>query len=122
MYGCILSLYYYENYAETPKGGCMKTKHKENKVGRYVYRLPREDIATMLAVGKGDLSILDVYAGIMGISRIAVIHEMIGTAARCWEENHPHVINKMAKQIEGMKYLLHLYRAKFGPLVEDKEN
>ena len=100
----------------------MKTKHKENKVGRYVYRLPREDIATMLAVGKGDLSILDVYAGIMGISRIAVIHEMIGTAARCWEENHPAAINKMADKITGQKQLLFLYRYRFGPLAADKEN
>ena len=99
-----------------------KPRIRGNKKAKYVFRLPEDDIATQMAIGQGDLDIIEVYKAILGVSRRAVLHEMVGTAARCWEESHPHVINKMAKQIEGMKYLLHLYRAKFGPLVEDKEN
>ena len=98
------------------------TRIRGKKLAKYVFRLPNDDVATQICVGKGDLDIIEVYKKILGVSRRAVLHEMVGVAARCWEENHPHVINKMAKQIEGMKYLLHLYRAKFGPLVEDKEN
>ena len=98
------------------------SKGKERKKrGKYVYRLPRIDVAAQMAISKGDLDILRIYKGILGISMIAVIHEMIGTAARCWEENHPKVINKMAETIAGQKSLLFLYRAKFGRLTEDKE-
>lgn len=99
----------------------------------YVYRLPHAAIAALIPISSGDKDILQVYKGILGISMTAVIHEMIGVAARCWEENHPNVINKMAQKITGQKTLLFLYRAKFGrltedqgkdqfPLAEDKEN
>jgi len=110
-----------------------KTRIRGNKRAKYVFRLPDDDIATQMAIGKGDLDIIEVYKAILGVSRRAVLHEMIGTAARCWEENHPKVINKMAETIAGQKSLLFLYRAKFGrltedqgkdqvPLAEDKEN
>jgi len=98
------------------------SKGKErNKRGKYVYRLPREDVSAQMAISRGDLDILKVYKGIFGISMIAVIHEMIGVAARCWEENHPAALNKMADKIAGQKSLLFLYRAKFGRLTDDKE-
>jgi len=34
------------------------------------------------------------------------MHEMIGIAARCWEENHPVAINKMVDKIRGQTQLL----------------
>ena len=108
-------------------------KSKGNKPENYVYRLSHANIAALIPISRGDKDILHVYKGLLGISMTAVMHEMIGTAARCWEENHPKVINKMAETIAGQKSLLFLYRAKFGrltedqgkdqvPLAEDKEN
>jgi len=96
-------------------------KSKGNKPEHYVYRLSHANTAALIPISRGDKDILHVYKGLLGISMTSVMHEMIGVAARCWEENHPYVINKMAKQITGMKYLLHLYRGKFGKLIEDKD-
>lgn len=99
-----------------------KTRIRGNKRAKYVFRLPDDDIATQMAIGQGDLDIIEVYKAILGVSRRAVLHEMIGTAARCWEEKHPAAINKMADKITGQKQLLFLYRYRFGPLAGDKEN
>ncbi len=46
-----------------------KTRIRGNKRAKYVFRLPDDDIATQMAIGQGDLDIIEVYKAILGVSR-----------------------------------------------------
>ncbi len=46
----------------------------------------------------------------------AVLHEMIGTAAKCWEERHEFVIDELRNNLVQLEGIAFAYLKKYGPL------
>ncbi len=88
----------------------------ENKDIRYVYRLKREDIATVVSIGSGDLHILKAYKGHLNIPIRTVLHHMIGTAAKCWEEKHDTYIQELEKRNRVLDEIVVTYLQKYGKI------
>jgi len=82
----------------------------------YSYRLPRKGVATMVGVSSGDLVILKAYKTIMKQPMTAVLHEMIGTAVKCWEEKHVNHIKEGDEQVRTLTRIVATYLEKYGPI------
>ncbi len=65
------------------------------------YGLRRGEPHKSLNVSEGDHAILLVYADLRGTSITHVIHNMIGTAAKCWEEKHDTYIKRLEIDLKG---------------------
>jgi len=86
----------------------------ENKDVRYVHRLKRKDISTVVSIGSGDLLILKAYKGHMGIPMRSVLHYMIGAAAKCWEEKHATYIQELQERNRTLAKIVAAYLQKYG--------
>lgn len=83
---------------------------------KYVYRIEKGKEATHVRIGNADRVILMVYKERYNISMTAALHEMIGTAAKCWEERHEFIIGELRQdraQLEGIAFA---YLKKYGRL------
>ena len=86
----------------------------------YVYRLRKEDIATYLAIGKGDHNILIVYKHMDKMPMIAVLHHIIGRGAKCREEKHVEVIKELEKRLRIATRIAAAYLRKYGKIRPEK--
>ncbi len=82
----------------------------------YVYRLRKEDIATYLAIGKGDHNILIMYKNIDKMPMVAVLHHIIGRGAKCREEKHMQVIKDLEERLRIATKIAATYLQKYGPI------
>lgn len=82
----------------------------------YSYRLPRKGVATMVGVSSGDLVILKAYKTIMKQPMTAVLHEMIGTAVKCWEEKHVTYVQELQERNRILAKIVATYLEKYGPI------
>ena len=62
---------------------------------QYVYRIEKGDEATKVRISSVDLTILKVYKERYKIPITVIVHEMIGTAAKCQEERPEVVIKEL---------------------------
>ena len=79
----------------------------------YTYRLKREQRAGTVAVGYGDLEILRMYKHLREKPIVAVLHDMIVTAVKCWEEQHNRKIKEMEEKIATDARIIIRYIEKF---------
>ena len=101
----------------TLKGGKMqedKEKIGSKKGDLYVYSLRNGQVASTIAVGSNDLLILQVYKNIFKKPMVAVLHDMIGTAARCWEDHHHRIIKEMEEKLRTDELIILKYIQKYG--------
>jgi len=82
----------------------------------YVYSLGRSKTATNIAVSSGDLQILKMYSHIFKRPMVWILHDMIGTAAKCWEENHVRKIKQLKEESRTDKRIIIAYVKRFGPI------
>ena len=80
----------------------------------YTYRLKRGQRAGTVAVGYGDLEILRMYKHLLKKPMLAVLHDMIVTAVKCWEEQHDREIKEMKEIIATNEMIIMAYLHKFG--------
>ena len=78
------------------------------------YSLKHSNIASYIAVGQGDLKILWMYKHLFKKPMLAVLHYMVGTAARCWEERHVRKIKEMEERLRINEEIIKAYIRKFG--------
>ncbi len=64
------------------------------------HRLPEKDAMATIHIDLGDKTILKVYKKLLQAPMRTVIHFMIGTAARCYEEKHIQQIQDLEKEYE----------------------
>jgi len=81
-----------------------------------VFRLRRDQAGTNIYVDKGDYSILKVYKHVMKSTMTAVLHHMIGSAAKCWEEKHDLQITDLNERVRIQAFIIVKYIEKYGQL------
>ncbi len=88
----------------------------------YVYRVTAQGKSRSMRISEGDYDIISVYSDIYSKPRTTILHEMIGTAAKCWEEKHAEQLPELlewrdkTKDYEIMARIIDLYLKKYGPL------
>jgi len=80
----------------------------------YVYGLRNGQIASTIAVGHGDLTILWMYKHLLKKPMLAVLHDMIVTATKCWENQHDRNIKEMEEKLRTQEDIIVRYIRKFG--------
>jgi hypothetical protein len=81
-----------------------------------INRLMREEVATKVNIGEMDLNILRTYKTLMKQPMAAVLHEMIGTAVKCWEEKHVNHIKESDEQVRILTRIVATYLEKYGKI------
>ena len=82
----------------------------------YVHRIKRQDTATHICISAGDYDILRAYKGLLNVPLRTVLHYMIGTAAKCWEEKHDETMKSMLERIRVQAKIIVAYIHKYGPV------
>ena len=90
----------------------------DNRAGQYVYRVPKDQIGTHIAISKGDNEIIRMYKDVFRRPMIAVLHAMIGQSAKCWEEKHEKVIENLQERVRIQAKIIVAYLNKYGPIKE----
>ena len=80
----------------------------------YVHRIKRQDLAAEIATSAGDLDILRAYKEHLNLPMRSVLHYMIGTAAKCWEEKHDETMKNMLERIRVQAKIIVAYIHKYG--------
>ena len=90
------------------------------EISYYVYRLRKEDIGTLIPVGKGDHNILIMYKSIDKMPMVAVLHHLIGFGAKCREEKHVQVIKDLEERLRIATTIATAYLRKYGKIRPEK--
>jgi hypothetical protein len=82
----------------------------------YTYGLKKGEIAARIAVGYDDLEILRMYKYLLKKPMLVVVHEMIVTAVKCWENEHNRKFKEMEEKLRTQEDIIVRYIRKFGRL------
>ncbi len=102
-----------------------KESSKENHVLQrpgYVFRVTTQGKSRNMRIAERDYNIITVYRNLYNKPRTTILHEMIGTAAKCWEEKHDEQLKELrewknkTEDYELMARIVELYKQKYGPL------
>ncbi len=91
----------------------------------YLYQVTRQGRAKTLRISEEDYTILTVYSNLRKKPRTTIMHEMIGTAAKCWEEKHDEQLAELRewkKKTEDYELLVRIVEQKYGPLRVKRRN
>ena len=80
----------------------------------YTYGLKKGDIASRIAIGSDDLAILRMYKHLLKKPMLVVLHEMIVTAVKCWENEHNRKFKEMEEKLRTQEDIIIRYIRKFG--------
>ena len=88
----------------------------------YVFRVTTQGKSKSMRITEGDYTIISIYGDRYNKPRTTILHEMIGTAAKCWEEKHNERLPELqewkdkTKDYELMARIIELYHQKYGRL------
>ncbi len=88
----------------------------------YVFRVTSQGKSRSMRITEGDYTILTVFGNLYKKPRTTILHEMIGTAAKCWEEKHDEQLKELREwkkktaDFEPMERIIELYKQRYGPL------
>jgi len=94
-------------------------KTTKSKMPQYVYRLRKDDDFTFIAIGRGDRNLLEVYKNIDRKPMRAVLHDLIGLAAKCREEKHTRVIEDLEERLRITTKIAAAYLRKYGKIAPE---
>ncbi len=80
----------------------------------YTYMLKKGDIAARVSIGYGDLEILRMYKHLLKKPIVVVLHEMIVTAVKCWENEHNRKFKEMEEKLRTQEDIIVRYIQKYG--------
>ena len=80
----------------------------------YTYGLKRGQRAGTVALGYGDLEILRMYKHLLKKPIVVVLHDMIVTAVKCWENQHNRKFKEMEEKLRTQEDIIMRYIRKFG--------
>jgi hypothetical protein len=82
----------------------------------YTYGLKKGEIAARTAIGYDDLEILRMYKHLHKKPMLVILHEMIVTAVKCWENEHNRKFKEMEEKLRTQEDIILRYIDKFGRL------
>ena len=82
----------------------------------YTYGLKKGEIAARTAIGYGDLEILRMYKHLLKKPMLVILHDMIVTAVKCWENEHNRKFKEMEERLRTQEDIIVRYIHKFGRL------
>ncbi len=88
----------------------------------YVFRVTTQGKSRNMRIAEGDYDIITTYGNLYSKPRTTILHEMIGTATKCWEEKHAEQLPELlewrdkTKDYELMARIIELYKQKYGRL------
>jgi len=88
----------------------------------YVFRVTTQGKSRNMRIAEGDYDIITAYGSLRNKPRSTILHEMIGTAAKCWEEKHAERLPELqewrdkTEDYELMARIIELYHKKYGRL------
>ncbi len=88
----------------------------------YVFRVTTQGKSKSMRISEGDYTIISIYGNKYTKPRTTILHEMIGTAAKCWEEEHNERLPELQEwkdktvDFELMERILAIYYQKYGRL------
>jgi len=88
----------------------------EKRMPNYRYVLPRNEVFSKVDISKGDYDIINIYHQQFHLPRTTIVHEMIGTAGKCWEESHVQAIEKLKNENKILLNAVDRYQKLYGPL------
>ena len=80
----------------------------------YTYGLKRGQRAGTVPLGHGDLEILRMYKHLLRKPMVAILHDMIVTAVKCWENEHNRKFKEMGEKLRTQEDIIVRYIRKFG--------
>ena len=80
----------------------------------YTYGLKRGQRAGTMPIGHGDLEILRMYKHLLKKPMLTILHDMIVTATKCWEDHHDRNIKEMEEKLRTQEDIIVRYIRKFG--------
>ncbi len=95
-------------------------KTTKSKIPEYVYRLRKEDVSTLIGLSRGDHNLLKVYKNMDRKPMLAVLHDLIGLAAKCREEKHVEVIKELEERLRITTKIATAYLRKYGKIRPEK--
>ena len=95
-------------------------KEDTHRNARSRYVLTRAGVYRKIGISEGDHEILTVYAHLYGIPRTTLLHEMIGCAAKCWEEKHVQTIKQLEEHEKTQTRIIVAYIKKYGLIKKKK--
>lgn len=95
-------------------------KEDTHRNAGYRYVLTRSGVYRKIGISEGDHTILTVYAHLYGIPRTTLLHEMIGCAAKCWEEKHVQTIKELEERLRIATKIAAAYLRKYGKIRPEK--
>jgi len=94
-------------------------KTTKSKISEYVYRLRKDDVSTFIGLSRGDHNLLEVYKNIDRKPMRAVLHDLIGLAAKCREEKHVEVIEDLEERLRITTKIAAAYLRKYGKIAPE---
>jgi len=101
-------------------GNQQMDKEYTHRNARSRYVLTRAGVYRKIGISEGDHTILTVYAHLYGIPRTTLLHEMIGCAAKCWEEKHVQTIKELEEHERTQTRIIVAYLRKYGTIKKKK--
>jgi len=95
-------------------------KEDTHRNAGYRYVLTRSGVYRKIGISEGDHKILTIYAHLYGIPRTTLLHEMIGCAAKCWEEKHVQTIKELEEHNKTLLTIVIAYLRKYGTIKKKK--
>ncbi len=80
----------------------------------YTYGLKRGQIASRVAIGYGDLEILRMYKHLLKKPMLVILHDMIVTAVKCWENEHNRKFKEMEEKLRTDELIILEYIKRYG--------
>ncbi len=106
------------------KGG----KKVKSEAPGYIYQVTKQGKSKSMRISEEYYHTPTIYYNLRKRPRGTILHEMIGTAAKCWEEKHDKQLKELrawknkTEDYELMVMIVELYKQKYGPLCVIRRN
>jgi len=94
-------------------------KEDTNRKAGNRFVLPRSGVYRKIGVSEEDYTILTIYANKFGVPRTTMLHDMVGYAAKCWEEQHEQTIKALKERIKTQARIIVAYLEKYGRIKKE---
>ena len=78
------------------------------------HKLRRKDRPTHVHVGKGDHTVLKVYAKTLKMTLTSALHTLLGIGACCYEEKHDQEIKELQERNRFQARIVVMYIRRYG--------
>ena len=100
-------------------GNQQMDKEDTHRNAGYRYVLTSSGVYRKMGISEWDHKILTIYAQKYRIPKTTLLHEMIGCAAKCWEEKHNQTIKELEEHNKTLRRIVIAYLRKYGRIKKE---